>query len=69
MGGAQVGDGEFGVVFEGVEGFVAEELLDMVHVGAGAQELGRAGAAEGVGVTLTAMPRASAYLCTSRRKQ
>ena len=26
MGGAQVGDGEFGVVFEGVEGFVAEEI-------------------------------------------
>jgi len=48
VGGAQVGDGEFGVVFEGVEGFVAEEILDMVHVGTGAQELGRAGAAEGL---------------------
>ena len=33
VGGAQVGDGEFGVVFEGVEGFVAEEILDMVIVG------------------------------------
>ena len=27
VGGAQVGDGEFGVVFEGLEGFVAEEVL------------------------------------------
>ena len=34
VGGAQVGDGEFGVVLEGVEGFVAEEVLDVVHVGA-----------------------------------
>jgi len=29
VGGAQVGDGKLGVVFEGVEGFVAEEILDM----------------------------------------
>jgi len=48
VGGAQVGDGEFGVVLEDVEGFVAEEVLDVVHVGAGAQELGRAGASEGL---------------------
>ena len=27
VGGAQVGDGEFGVVFEGFEGFVAEKVL------------------------------------------
>ena len=37
-----------GLVFEGFEGFVAEEVLDMVHVGAGAEEFGGAGAAEGV---------------------
>jgi hypothetical protein len=48
VGGLEVGDGELGVVAEGVEGLVAEELFDVVEVGAGADELGGAGAAEGV---------------------
>jgi len=38
-----------GLVFEGIEGFMAEEVLDVVYVGAGAEEFGGAGAAEGVG--------------------
>ena len=35
---AQVGDGQLGVVLEGVEGLVTEQLLDVVHVGAGAEQ-------------------------------
>ena len=35
-------------MLEGFEGLVSEQVLDVVHVGAGADELGRAGAAEGV---------------------
>ncbi len=37
-----------GVTREGVEGIVLEQFLDVVHVRAGTQELGGAGAAEGV---------------------
>ena len=48
MGFLQIRDGEAGVMLEGVEGFVAEDLLDVVHVGAAAQELGGAAAAKGV---------------------
>ena len=33
VGVAQIGDGKLGAVFEGVEGFVAEEILDMAIVG------------------------------------
>ena len=33
--GTQVGDGESGVVLEGVQGLVAKQILDVVHVRAG----------------------------------
>ena len=45
---AQVGNGEFGVVLEGVEGLVSEQFLDVVHVRAGAQKLRRTRSAERV---------------------
>ena len=35
----KVGDGELGVVPDGVEGLVAEELFDLVHACAGAEHL------------------------------
>lgn len=44
----QVGDGEFRVVADGVEGLVAEQFLDVVEVGPGPDQLGGAGPAEGV---------------------
>ena len=49
MGLLQVGDGQPGVVLEGVEGLVAEDLLDVVHVGPAPEQLGGATAAERVG--------------------
>ena len=48
MGVAQVGDGEFGVVLEGVEGLVADQYLDVIHVGPGTQQFRRTRAPEGV---------------------
>ena len=44
----EVYNGEFGVVFEGVEGFVAEHFFDVVEVGACADHFGGAASAEGV---------------------
>jgi len=35
----QVGDGQLCIVFDGVEGLVAEELFDVVHAGAGTEHL------------------------------
>lgn len=44
----QIRDGEASIMLQGVEGFVAEDLLDVVHVRATTQELGGAAAAKGV---------------------
>ena len=35
--GFEVGDGELGVVLEGVEVLVSEQFLDVVHVGTGSE--------------------------------
>ena len=48
VGFAQVGDVEPGVVVEGLEAGVAEELLDVVEVGVALDHLGGAAAPEGV---------------------
>ena len=45
----QVADGEPGVVAQGFQGFVAQQVLDVVDVGAAADEFGGAAAAEGEG--------------------
>jgi hypothetical protein len=44
----EVDNGEFGVVFECVEGFVAEHFFDVVEVCACADHFGGAASAEGV---------------------
>ena len=44
----QVGNGQLGVVLEGVEGLVSEQFLDVVHVRAGSEKLRRTRPAEGV---------------------
>ncbi len=45
----QVGDGQPGVVLEGVEVFVPEQFLDVIDVGSTPDQFGGATAAEGVG--------------------
>ena len=44
----QIIDGELGVMPEGVQGLVAEQLLDVVHVGPAPDQLRGAASAEGV---------------------
>ena len=48
MGLLKVGDVEFGVVVQGLEGLVPEQLLDVVEVGVALDHLGRAAAPERV---------------------
>lgn len=52
----QICDGQFGVVLEGFQTFVAQEFLDVVTVGATADELSRATAPEGVGRDINLQP-------------
>ena len=48
VGGFEVGDGQFRVMFEGVERLVAEEFLDMIHAGPAAKHLSSAASPERV---------------------
>ncbi len=48
MGFHEVFDGEFGVVLEGFEVFVSEDLLDMIKIRSAADQFGGAASAEGV---------------------
>ena len=48
MGLLQIIDGEPGVMPEGVQGLVAEQLLDVVHVGPAPDQLRGTASAEGV---------------------
>jgi len=36
----KIGDSKAGIVLEGVEGLMAEQFLDVVHVGTGSEQLG-----------------------------
>ena len=63
----QIDDGEQGVVLQGVQGLVAEKLLDVVHVGAAADQLRCTAAAEGVRGDVRVKPGMARPPCTSRR--
>ena len=49
MGALQIGDGQEGIVLEGVERLVPEQFLDVVHVCPGPEQLGGAAPAQGMG--------------------